>query len=606
MRCFKMLTAAVVAAGLALSGCGAKTPTAPKAEEETAKYKDPTLPVTERVADLLPRMTLDEKIGQMTQVRWPALKSQADLAKYHIGSVLSGGDDEPSPNTPQAWADLHDRLQQAALGDRLGIPLLIGLDAVHGNSKLVGGTIFPHNIGLGAANNPALMTKVGQITAAEMLGVGANWNFAPCLAVVRNERWGRTYEGFGEATDLITTLTGPYVAGMKGILATAKHFIGDGATVGGQDQGDMTLSEAEWRSLLLPPYATAIKQGAGSVMVSFSSLNGQKAHGDAHLITAVLKGDLKFRGIVVSDWAGIDQIARDYSEAVRVSINAGIDVVMVPDKYQKFSETLKAEVKAGRVSEERINDAATRILTQKFELGLFEKPLADRTLLAQVGSAEHRAVAREAVRQSLVLLKNENSLLPLPKSGGKLYVAGKNADDIGNQMGGWSITWQGKSGNRTTGGTTILQAIKDAVAPGTTVTYDRRAATIDAGYRAAIVVVGETPYAEFKGDRPDALRLDAEDLQTIANVKKAGVPMAVVLISGRPLVITDQLPMMDALLAAWLPGTEGQGVADVLFGDYKPTGKLPHSWPRSEQQIPINAGDTNYDPLFAFGFGLTD
>ncbi|HWI63615.1 MAG TPA: glycoside hydrolase family 3 N-terminal domain-containing protein [Symbiobacteriaceae bacterium] len=600
----KSFTAGLLALGLVLAGCQSAAPKKPAPDPAAPKYKNAALPVAERVADLMGLMSLEQKLGQMTQVDWVFLGNRNDLAKYHIGSVFSGGDSMPNPNNAENWAKLHDELQEIALHDELGIPLLIGHDGVHGQSKVVGATIFPHNIGLGATRNPALVKRIGEITAAEMLATGANWNFAPTIAVVRNERWGRTYEGFGEETGLVASMT-EIVSGIQGagVLATAKHYIGDGATEGGKDQGDTRMTEAQIRSLLLPPYVSALEKGAGSVMVSFSSVSGDKMHGHTRLITDVLKGELKFGGLVVSDYAGVDQISKDYAVAVRTAINAGVDMVMVPQHYGKFIDTLKAEVKAGRVSQARIDDAVRRILTVKFQQGLFEKPMARRDLLPQVGSAEHRAVARDAVRQSAVLLKNEGGVLPLKKGAGKIYVAGKNADDIGNQCGGWTITWQGKSGKITTG-TTILEGIRQA-AGGATVTFDPGAGTIDSSYSAAVVVIGEKPYAEFQGDRTGSMGLDKEDLDVLVRVKATGVPTVVVLVSGRPLVVTEQLKDWRALLAVWLPGTEGTGVADVLFGDYKPTGKLPMTWPRSELQIPINVGDPNYDPLFAFGFGLT-
>lgn len=577
--------------------------------QTTPIYKDPTASVPARVADLLSRMTLDEKMGQMTQVDRGYLTTNADIATYGLGSLLSGGGSAPSPNTPTAWADMYDNFQSIALSTRLGIPLIYGIDAVHGHNNVYGATIFPHNIGLGATRNPALVQQVGQVTAEEVVGTGIDWTFAPCLCVARNERWGRTYESFGEDPEIARSMT-TIVSGFQGtslnaetsILATAKHWIGDGGTTGGDDQGDTQISEAALRAIHMPPYVDAIQRGVGSVMISYSSWNGQKLHGHQYLISAVLKGELGFAGFVVSDWAGIDQLPGDYASDVRTAINAGIDMVMVPDDYRLFISTLRNEINAGNIALSRIDDAVSRILTKKFELGLFERPYTNRAYTAMIGSATHRAVARDAVRQSLVLLKNTNAILPLSKTA-RIFVAGKNADNIGNQSGGWTISWQGSSGNITPG-TTILQAIRNTVAPGTTVTYNKggRGAT---GHDVAVVVIGETPYAEGQGDRPSSLGLDQEDKNTLTTVKRSGVPMVVVLVSGRPLIITDQLPDWRALIAAWLPGTEGQGVADVLFGDYRPTGKLPVSWPRSETQIPINVGDANYDPLFAYGFGLT-
>jgi beta-glucosidase len=347
----------------------------------------------------------------------------------------------------------------------------------------------------------------------------------------------------------------------------------------------------------------AIQKGVGSVMISYSSWNGQKMHGNKYLITDVLKTELGFKGFVVSDWAGINQLPGDYASDVRTSINAGIDMIMVPDNYKLFIDTLRNEVNLGNVPLSRIDDAVSRILTKKFELGLFEKPYTDRTFTASIGSAAHRAVARDAVRQSLVLLKNQNNILPLSKSVSKLFVAGKNADNIGNQSGGWTISWQGSSGNITPG-TTILQGIKNAVSPGTIVTYNQRGQGIDSTYNAAIVVIGETPYAEGQGDN-STLSLSRDDLTVLSNIKRSGVPIITVMVSGRPLIVTSQLPDWSAFVAAWLPGTEGNGVADVLFGDYKFTGKLPVTWPKAVSQEPINYGDPTYDPLYPFGFGLT-
>ncbi|HEY0601959.1 MAG TPA: glycoside hydrolase family 3 N-terminal domain-containing protein [Herpetosiphonaceae bacterium] len=575
----------------------------------TPIYKDPAAPIPNRVADLLSRMTLDEKIGQMTQPDRGSLTAESDIATYYLGSILSGGGSAPSPNTPTAWADMYDRYQRIALSTRLGIPMIYGIDAVHGHNNVNGATIFPHNIGLGATRNPALIQQVGRATAEEVAGTGIDWTFAPCLCVARNERWGRTYESYGEDPEIARAMT-TIVTGLQGsslnqpgsILATAKHWVGDGGTVGGDDQGNTQISEAELRRLHIPPYVDAIQKGVGSVMISYSSWNGQKLHGHKYLITDVLKGELGFGGFVVSDWAGIDQLPGDYPSDVRTSINAGIDMVMVPHNYQLFTSTLRSEVNAGTVPLSRIDDAVRRILTKKFELGLFERPLTDRSYTATIGSAAHRAIARDAVRQSLVLLKNTNNILPLSKSA-RIFVAGKNADDIGNQSGGWTISWQGGSGN-TTPGTTILQGIRNTVAPGTTVTYNKGGRGA-AGHDVAVVVIGEKPYAEGQGDAPSYLGLDQDDKNTLNTVKRSGVPMVVVLVSGRPQIISSEIGGWQGLIAAWLPGTEGQGVADVLFGDYRPTGKLPHSWPRSEAQIPINIGDATYDPLFPYGFGLT-
>jgi beta-glucosidase len=575
-------------------------------------YQDPSLPVADRVHDLMSRMTLDDEIGQMTQAERTALNPQSDLATFRIGSVLSGGGSVPSPNTAQSWADMYDNFQRIALSTPLGIPMIYGVDAVHGDNNVYGSTIFPHNIGLGASRDADLVQRIGRATAEEVSGTGVDWDFAPCLCVARNDGWGRTYESFGETPDipsamtsLITGLQGTTLGGPASVLATAKHYVGDGGTTGGVNEGDTQLSEADLRAIHLPPFKAAVDRGVGAVMISFSSWNGVKMHGNHYLITDVLKAELGFGGFVVSDWAGIDQIdgQTGFSAAdVDAAVNAGIDMVMVPTDYKGFVNTLRAEVANGHIARSRIDDANRRILTKKFQLGLFEHPYTDRSYTATVGSADHRALARQAVRESQVLLKNAGGILPLSKSA-KVFVAGKSADDIGNQSGGWTITWQGGSGN-TTPGTTVLQGIRNAVAGAGSVSSNRQGTGIDGSYTAAVAVVGETPYAEGQGDRPGDLGLDQEDLATLARLRASGVPVVVVLVSGRPLDIAAQLPNWNALIASWLPGTEGNGVADVLFGDYAPTGKLPMTWPQSGSQEPINDGDGK-TPLFPLGYGLT-
>jgi beta-glucosidase len=572
-------------------------------------------------------MTLEEKLGQMTQPEQDALKDLQDINKYFVGSLLSGGSSDPKAgNSLQAWTDLYDHYQSQALKTRLAIPLLYGIDAVHGHNNVLGAVLFPHNIGLGCTRNPQLIESAARITAEEVRATGINWTFAPCVTVPRDERWGRTYEGFGESPELARTLGEAAVKGFQrndlsnplSVLACAKHYVGDGGTVMGTggfetpnkkhllDQGDTRLSEKELREIHMQGYVTTIRAGVGSIMPSYSSWNGKKVSGSKRLLTEILKGELGFEGFLISDYNAIDQITGDYKQAIEQSINAGMDMVMVPTKYREFYTLLMELVKEGRVPMSRIDDAVKRILRVKFAMGLMDQgrsPLADRSLHRSFGSAEHRRVARECVRQSLVLLRNERRTLPLRKSAARIHVGGKNADDIGNQCGGWTIDWQGKSGAVTTGGTTILKAIQDTVSKGTKVSFSKDGSGAG-GADVGIVVVGETPYAEGVGDRED-LSLAEEDLAAINNMKQSGIPVVVVLISGRPMMIEPVLDKCDAFIAAWLPGTEGQGVADVLFGDYKPTGKLSVSWPRSMQQIPINVGDSNYDPLFKYGFGLT-
>ncbi len=574
--------------------------------------------IDKKINALLSQMTLDEKIGQMTQVDYDAIKKNVkDISKYSLGSILCGGNSEPDDITAKGWADLYDKYQNIALQTRLRIPIIWGIDAVHGHNNVDGATIFPHNIGLGATRNPKLIEQVAAVTAAEIKGTGMQWDFAPCVAVARNERWGRTYESYGENPDLVKMLGAAYVKGMQGkdlsdknsVLACVKHYVGDGGTTNGKDQSNTEVDESTLRKIHLQGYVEAIRAGAKSIMVSYNSWNGEKLHGHKYLLTDVLKGELGFKGFLVSDWQGIDQLGKDYKSNIEKSINAGLDMIMIPNapgqdnNYVDFITKLKELVLENKVPLRRIDDAVQRILKVKFELRLFENPMTDKNLTAQVGSKEHREVARNAVRQSLVLLKNDNKVLPLSKELKRIHVTGKSADDIGNQCGGWTITWQSKSGNVISGGTTILHAIKNTVSRGTKVTTSSDGSGAE-GADVCVVVVGETPYAEMFGDRED-LSLAKEDIDAIEKAKASGVPVVVILLSGRPMLIEPSLNSSNAFIAAWLPGTEGQGIADVLFGDFRPVGKLSHSWPKNMQQIPINIGDANYDPLFPYGYGLT-
>ena len=586
-----------------------------------------------RIDEFLTRMSLEEKIGQMTQVEKNSLTPEA-VQQYFIGSVLSGGGGYPAENNPQSWADMVSDFQQAALETRLGIPLLYGVDAVHGHNNLYGAVIFPHNIGLGATRDTDLVYRIGRATAEELAATGGHWNFAPTIAVPQDLRWGRTYEGYSQDPQWVAKLGAAYIRGMQGeslsdplsVLATAKHYLADGGTTWGTssmlfpippgvpfegpnnqfafqiDQGDTRLDEAELRAVHLKPYITAIQAGAQVVMASFSSWNGLKMHAHHYLLSEVLKGELAFNGFVVSDWAGIDQVSADYSQAVVSAINAGIDMAMVPQDYVRFITTLKRAVEQGAVPLERIDDAVRRILSVKFKAGLFERPLPDPVHFSLVGTAEHRQLAREAVAKSLVLLKNEAQTLPLSKSSPTILVAGRGADDIGLQCGGWTIEWLGKPGPITQG-STILEGINSALSHSSQVIYDPGGRFEGVGELVSeigIAVLSETPYAEGFGDRAD-LTLPVEDVQLIQRLRARCRKLVVILLSGRPLILTDQLPLIDALVAAWLPGTEGQGVANVLFGDLPFLGKLPYSWPRSMQQVPLQAG---MEPLFPLGGGL--
>jgi beta-glucosidase len=607
--------AAIAAAGAASSKLGATTAVPKRLSAYDAEAKG-----------LLAQMTLAEKVGQMTQAEHP-LVDDRDVETYYLGSVLSGGDSDPKTNSMQDWTDLYDRYQSHTRQTRLHIPLLYGVDAVHGHSNVIGAVIFPHNIGLGATRDRALVEEIARTTALEMRATGVQWAFAPCVAVVQDERWGRTYESYAEDPEVVAELGAAAVRGLQGselkdplhVLACAKHYVGDGGTSWGTgkpdpaapggryplDQGDVRVSEAELRRVHMLGYVKAVEAGVVSIMPSYSGWNGEKCSGNKRLLTEMLKGELGFEGFLISDYDAIDALPGDYRSQVRQSVNAGMDMMMVPHRYREYFTTLKSLVEQGEVPQARIDDAVIRILRAKLALGLMEagrSPLADRSLQRSFGSAEHRGLARRAVRESLVLLKNEGHVLPLAKTAKRIHVAGKSADDLGNQCGGWTISWQGKSGAPTEG-TTVLAALRAGAPKTSQVTYARDGSGA-AGADVAIVVVGETPYAEFRGDRTDLVLAD-EDREVIRKVKETGVPLVVLVISGRPLVLGDVLDKADAVVAAWLPGSEGGGVADVLYGVVRPVGKLSFSWPRTMAQVPIHAGATPYDPQFPYGYGLT-
>jgi beta-glucosidase len=625
---------------------------------ERPLYLDASQPTDSRVEDLLARMTLEEKIGQMTQAeRGAVFDDPSQIAELRLGSVLSGGGSTPPNNTPEAWVDMINTFQEQALSTRLGIPLIYGIDAVHGHGNVFGATVFPHNIGLGSTRDARLIEQIGEATAAEVRATGIPWSFSPCVCVTRDERWGRGYESFSENPQLVDKLTS-YIGGMQGddlaaddnVMATAKHYAGDGDTEFDAaiaqdnegkpwyeqrytiDQGITVTSRRDFDRYDFSAYRPAIKrEDVGAVMPSFSSIdwtedgvgNPIKMHANQELITGLLKDDTRFDGFVITDWEGIHQIPdpSDPGNAgltpykVRVGVNAGSDMFMEPNTAAQFEELLLAEVQAGRVSMERIDDAVRRILRMKFELGLFENPFASKDNLDQVGSAEHRALAREAVAKSQVLLKNDQNVLPLAPEG-TIYVAGRNADNIGNQAGGWTIQWQGVSGDIIPG-TTILEGIRE-VAPNANVVFSEDASAPVGDADVGIVVVGETPYSEGFGDiggpecgfcspaqlEVKSLSLQPGDQAVVDTVCGAVSTCVVLVVSGRPQIVTDQLDQMDALVASWLPGSEGGGVADVLFGKQPFTGRLSVTWPASEDQVPINVGDPDYDPLFPYGWGL--
>ncbi|WP_442816437.1 glycoside hydrolase family 3 protein [Streptomyces sp. NBC_01304] len=653
----------LLAGGVAAALLGQLVPAwaAPAAAPAKPDYLDAGRSTERRVADLLGRMTLEEKIGQMTQAERAAVADDPTKVKTQLlGSLLSGGGSTPAQNTPAAWVEMVNSFQEQALQTRLKIPLLYGIDAVHGHGNVYGATLFPHNVGLGAARDPKLTEQLGRATAEEVRATGIPWNFAPCLCVSRDERWGRSYESFSEDPALVARMS-TAIAGLQGdggrkgydddeVLATAKHFAGDGGTRYDTataeankgkpwyeqkytiDQGITVTSKSDFARLQLAPYLPALKQhDVGSVMPSFSSVdwtedgvgNPTKMHANRDLLTGTLKGKFDFDGFVISDWEGIHQIPDPDDPAnagltaykVRTSVNAGIDMFMEPNTSAQFQELLLAEVKAGRVSQARVDDAVGRILAKKFELGLFEDPYASTDDLDQVGSRAHRALARTAVAKSQVLLKNSGRALPLGKKDG-IYVAGRNADDIGNQAGGWTISWQGASGD-TVPGTTILDGIRE-VAPQADVTYSADASAPVGDADTAVVVVGETPYAEGYGDvggpecgwcgtsqqEEKSLTLQAADQAVVDKVCAEVATCVVLVVSGRPQIVADPDGRIDALVASWLPGTEGAGVADVLFGKKAFTGRLPVTWPATAAQVPINVGDKEYRPAYPYGWGL--
>jgi len=597
--------------------------------------------IAARAESILGQLNLDQKIGQMTQPERMACTPE-DVERYQIGSVLSGGGSAPGDNRPADWVAMNDAYWRASMAegsDRQPIPLIYGIDAIHGNNNVLGATVFPHNIGLGAAHDPDLIHRIAGATRREILATGVDWTFAPTLAVARDHHWGRTYESFSEDPTRVAAYAEAFVTGMQGeggddcIVACAKHWVGDGGTMHGIDQGETTLPWAELERLHVSPYRPAIDAGVLTVMASFNSWNGDKCHGHHHLLTDILKGELGFEGFVISDWDGVDYLDEDYAEAIALSVNAGVDMFMVSVEWRAFIEHLREHVGSGRVSEDRIDDAVRRILKVKLASGLFEKAApSDRpwSLNSDFGSDANRALAREAVRKSLVLLKNADQTLPLGRDA-RVLVAGKNAHNRGHQCGGFTVAWQGETDNDSIeGGTSIWEGIH-AAAPNATLSREPAGGDADpALHDVAIVVIGETPYAEGMGDvrtgddvivqagsmirgqmkvlAPYGSTLEhrishPEDLATIRTITEKGIPVVTVLVSGRPLVVEDELEDSSAVVAAWLPGSEGAGVADVLFGDYDFQGRLSFSWPKRAGQV-LNFDDEDYDPRFPVGYGL--
>lgn len=638
-----MRRAGALIAGLMLALVGCKGGDRPA--QATATEADPwpqvAWPLAEdaalekRITDLMAGMTVEEKVGQLVQGDIASITPD-DVRRYRLGSILAGGNSDPGGRydaSPAEWLALADAFYDASMDTSQGgkaIPLLFGIDAVHGQSNIIGATLFPHNIGLGAARNPELLRRIGEITALETRVTGMEWTFAPTVAVPQDDRWGRTYEGYSESPTVVASYAGAMVEGLQGrigspdfldgrhVIASVKHFLGDGGTTGGKDQGDTRISEAELVRIHAAGYPPAIAAGAQTAMASFNSVNGEKMHGHRHYLTDVLKGRMNFGGFVVGDWNGHGQIKGCTTTDCPATINAGLDMAMASDSWKGFYETTLAAVKDGRITAERLDDAVRRILRVKFRLGLFEAGRPSTRAVggqfALIGAPEHRAVARQAVRESLVLLKNQNGILPLsPKQ--RILVAGDGADDVGKQAGGWTLNWQGTGTTRKDfpNADTIFEGIaQQARAAGGEATL-----AIDGRYTVkpdvAVVVFGEDPYAEFQGDLPTLAYKpgDETDLGLIRRLKEDGIPVVAVFLSGRPLWVNREINAADAFVAAWLPGSEGGGVADVLLRgpdgrmqhDFK--GRLSFSWPRTATQYANNVGQKDYAPLFPFGFGLS-
>lgn len=608
---------------------------------DTGVYMDASQNVEVRIEALLSQMTLEEKAAQMVQPEQNGLTPE-DVKKYGIGSVLSGGGSAPaSGNTMADWENRINELKQAAVESRLGIPLLYGVDAVHGNNNIYGTTVFPHNIGLGASHDEQLMTQIGEVVAEEVRAAGVQWTFAPTLGNAQNERWGRTYECFNEDAGEVAALGAAYIRGLQGekgtekyldedhVLACAKHFIGEGYTTDGTNQGNVDMTAEEFDALLdsglLDPYTAALDEGVLTVMISYNSVDGVKCHENKHLIQEVLKDQLGFRGFVVSDYNAIQQTSgKNYKEQVRLSLDAGVDLFMEPYTWQDCMQAIIDLVESGEISMDRVDDAVSRILRVKFEAGMFEEEIGgthEKELGEQVGSEDHRALARQAVRESLVLLKNDTvngiSALEALNQAKNIQVSGQKAYDMGAQCGGWTISWQGQNG-KITKGTTIIEGIAEVTADRELKLTHDITGVVNEEADALMVVVGEEPYAESDGDRTaTSLVFSEKDQEVLKNVReslgqrKDRIPVVAVIVAGRPLDLTEYLDLFDGIVMAWLPGTEGAGVADVLFGDYEFRGTLPVTWLKDMEKLPsimeADLKDTQVDPqiaLYERGTGL--
>lgn len=587
-----------------------------------ALYLDKSQPIDVRVADLLSYMNLEEKIGQMTLVEKDSVGTLSDVSTYHLGGLLSGSGSKPETNSPVGWREIISEYQAEAAKSRLGIPLLYGSDAVHGHGHVPGMTVFPHAIGLGATHDAELVSAVAAATAEDLRFTGVNWSYAPNLDIPQDIRWGRVYETFSDDPLIVATLGAAYVEGMQsasgshsGVLAGPKHFIGLGGMQWGSslnsnfsiDQGVTPDDETLLRTVYLPPFQAAIDAGALSVMVGLNTWGDSKMVLQKHLLTDVLKEEMQFKGFLVSDWYGVHEGRRNRFLATVQAVNAGVDMVMLPFDYQHFVRDMKWANRLGLVSDERINDAVGRILYAKFSTGLFDVT-QDVKVTENPTVPTHDRLAREAVTKSLVLLQNEGAVLPLSPAVKHIQVAGSAADNVGQQMGGWSIEWQGVDGNWPEESESILSGIKARALPGVEIEYDElgifdpRESKAEVG----IAVVGEMPYAEGWGDN-EYPTLSEADVIAIKNLRGTSKQVVVVVVSGRPLIIEAYIDLTDALVVAWLPGSAGGGVADGLFGDTPFTGTLPIAWPLHVSQLPISPDGTTADGtnvLFPRGFGL--
>ncbi|MCX6719980.1 MAG: glycoside hydrolase family 3 protein [Candidatus Staskawiczbacteria bacterium] len=565
-----------------------------RCNQKNPPYLNKNLSVQERVNDLMSRMTEWEKIGQMALIEKNSIHDLSEITKYNLGALLSGGGAGPKQETPLAWLNMVNSFQDATKNTCLKIPLLYGVDAVHGHANVLGATVFPHSIGLGASHDADLVKRVASATAQEMTATGIYWSFSPNLDVAQDIRWGKTYETFGSDTKNVAKLGVAYLQGLQessgnyfNVLATAKHFIGGGSMQYGTsrnkdfkvEEGNISLDEKSLRQTHLVPFQKAVESGVQAVMVSTATWKGKMNTSNYYLLTDVLKKELGFSGFVVSDWYGVYEVSASRYESLVSSINAGVDMVMTPFEYKDFMSNMQKALANGDISKERLDDAVKRILTVKFKTGLFDRPAVDEKELSIIGDKDNRELAREAVRKSQVLLKNKNTALPLSKSESKIIVAGSSADNLGRQAGGWTTEWQGIDGNHGIVGTTVLQAIKNTVSKDTKVEYNKQGdfSIEDNLADVGIAVVGEKPYAEGWGDNANP-SLSSEDLLAIEKIKSKSKKLIVVIISGRPLEIKKYINEWDGVVASWLPGSEGEGITDVLFGSYQFTGSLPVSW----------------------------